>query len=182
VDAKNKFQGRYFEIRPTGAAHAELIIPRAWVKGNADEYPAAGPEYPEGYVVEHYSWKKVITNVSNFIMGTPIIDHYGDLLVTNHRTGETSTLTFKPRGWRGKDAFEIKGNVVNAEDEMVWEIAGREWTREVQFANSQAGTRSSLRAAQASRLTRSMSTRRSTMIQSTCSCGATRTSPPRPST
>ena len=125
VDAKNKFQGRYFEIRPTGIAHAELIIPRSWTKPGT-EYPDAGPEYPEGYVVEHYSWRKVITNVSNFIMGSPIIDHYGDLVVTNHRTGETSTLTFKPRGWRGKDAFEIKGNVQTADGETAWEIAGRE--------------------------------------------------------
>jgi hypothetical protein len=27
-------------------------------------------------------WKKVTTNVSNFIMGSPIIDHYGDLVVS----------------------------------------------------------------------------------------------------
>lgn len=127
VDAKNKFQGRYFEIRPTGVAHAELIIPREWVKG---DYPSAGPEYPEDMVVEHYSWKKVITNVSNFIMGNPIIDHYGDLVVTNHRTGETCTLTFKPRGWRGKDAFEIKGDVRDALGNEQWEIAGR-WDKQL---------------------------------------------------
>lgn len=124
VDAKNKFQGRYFEIRPTGMAHAELIIPRSWTKPDL-KYPNAGPEHPEDHVVEHYSWKKVVTNVSNFIMGTPIIDHYGDLVVTNHRTGETCTLTFKPRGWRGKDAFEIKGIVQDAQGNEAWEIAGR---------------------------------------------------------
>lgn len=125
VDAKNKFQGRYFEIRPTGVAHAELIIPESWVKSGRS-YPKAGPEYPAGRVVEHYSWKKVTTNVSNFIMGNPIIDHYGDLIVTNHRTGETSTLTFKPRGWRGGNAFEIKGNVKDSGGNIVWDIAGRE--------------------------------------------------------
>jgi hypothetical protein len=132
VDAKNKFQGSYFEIRPTGIAHAELIIPRSWVPANLQhKYPDAGPEYPDGYVIEHYSWKKVITNVSNFLMGNPIIDHYGDLVVTNHRTGETSTLTFKPRGWRRKDACEIKGDVRTADGEVEWEIAGREYNRTV---------------------------------------------------
>ncbi|OXC70624.1 hypothetical protein AYX13_00601 [Cryptococcus neoformans] len=124
VDAQNKFQGRSFEIRPTGVAHAELIIPREWVNPSL-EYPDAGPEYGPGLVKEHYSWKKVTTNVSNFIMGSPIIDHYGDLVVTNHRTGETCTLTFKPRGWRGRDAFEIKGNVKDADDNVKWDIAGR---------------------------------------------------------
>ncbi|WVO21082.1 uncharacterized protein IAS62_002386 [Cryptococcus decagattii] len=124
VDAQNKFQGRSFEIRPTGVAHAELIIPREWVKHSL-KYPDAGPEYGPNLVKEHYSWKKVTTNVSNFIMGSPIIDHYGDLVVTNHRTGETCTLTFKPRGWRGKDAFEIKGSVKDADENVKWDIAGR---------------------------------------------------------
>lgn len=123
VDAQNKFQGRSFEIKPTGVAHAELIIPKSWVRRS--DYPAAGPEYGEGLVVEHYSWKKVTTNISNFIMGTPIIDHYGDLIVTNHRTGETCTLTFKPRTWRGKDAMEIKGVVVDAQGRTAWDIAGK---------------------------------------------------------
>jgi hypothetical protein len=54
VDAQNKFQGRSFEIRPTGVAHAELIIPKKWVKGGLN-YPAAGPEYEADHVVEHYS-------------------------------------------------------------------------------------------------------------------------------
>jgi len=124
VDAQNKFQGRSFEIRPTGVAHAELIIPKAWVGPDLD-YPEAGPEYGSDRVIEHYSWKKVTTNISNFIMGNPIIDHYGDLVVTNHRTGETCTLTFKPRGWRGKDAFEIKGSVLDSAGTLIWEIAGR---------------------------------------------------------
>jgi hypothetical protein len=34
-------------------AHADLIIPKAWVGGA--KYPDAGPEYGEGLVVEHYS-------------------------------------------------------------------------------------------------------------------------------
>lgn len=124
VDAQNKFQGRSFEIRPTGVAHAELIIPQEWINPSL-KYPDAGSEYGPGLVKEHYSWKKVTTNVSNFIMGSPIIDHYGDLVVTNHRTGETCTLTFKPRGWRGRDAFEIKGNVKDADENVKWDIAGR---------------------------------------------------------
>ncbi|WVR07787.1 hypothetical protein IAU60_004830 [Kwoniella sp. DSM 27419] len=138
VDAQNKFQGRSFEIRPTGVAHAELIIPKEWVSPGAT-YPAAGAEYGEGLVAEHYSWKKVTTNVSNFIMGTPIIDHYGDLLVTNHRTGETCLLTFKPRGggWTSKTAMEIKGKVVDSDGHTAWDIAGR-W--DSQLIARRAGT------------------------------------------
>jgi hypothetical protein len=79
VDAKNKFMGKSFEIRPTGVAHANLKIPKDW----APEYPPASgePELECGKVIEHYSWKKVTTNVSGFIVGQPTIDHYGDMKV-----------------------------------------------------------------------------------------------------
>jgi oxysterol-binding protein 1 len=34
-------------------------------------------------------------------------------------------LTFKPRGWRGKDAFEISGYVLDASGSVTYDIAGR---------------------------------------------------------
>ncbi|KAH8111175.1 Oxysterol-binding protein-domain-containing protein [Phellopilus nigrolimitatus] len=122
VDAQNKFMGKSFEIRPTGIAHAELIIPE---KFGGPDYPRAKGAMGQGRVVEHYSWKKVTTNVSGFILGSPTIDHYGDMTVVNHRTGDTCVLSFKPRGWRGKDAFEILGQVMDASGTVMLEIAGR---------------------------------------------------------
>lgn len=77
MDAKNKFAGKSFEIRPTGVAHADLKLPEEW----APNYPSAGERNP-GKVIEHYSWKKVITNVSGFILGNPTIDHYGEMTVS----------------------------------------------------------------------------------------------------
>jgi hypothetical protein len=139
VDAQNKFMGRSFEIRPTGVAHVELLLPMDW----APNYPKAEGKGLEGKVIEHYTWKKVATNVSGFILGTPLIDHYGDMIVRpslvwlplllipgdiqikNHRTGDECLLTFKPRGWRGKDAFEIAGHVKDVSGKIVYEIAGR---------------------------------------------------------
>lgn len=69
--------GKSFEIRPTGIAHAELMIPEKL----APHYPKAKGLGGAGRVVEHYSWKKVTTNVSGFILGSPTIDHYGDMKV-----------------------------------------------------------------------------------------------------
>ena len=69
--------GKSFEIRPTGVAHAELLLPEEL----APDYPKAKGKHLEGKVVEHYSWKKVTTNVSGFILGAPTIDHYGDMIV-----------------------------------------------------------------------------------------------------
>ncbi|KAJ7087915.1 Oxysterol-binding protein-domain-containing protein [Mycena belliarum] len=120
VDAQNKFMGKSFEIRPTGVAHTELLIPSEL----APSYPKA-PSPFEGKVCEHYSWKKVTTNVSGFILGSPTIDHYGDMVITNHRTKDTCVLTFKPRGWRGKDAYEISGRVMDPDGRVTYEISGR---------------------------------------------------------
>lgn len=77
VDAQNKFMGKSFEIRPTGVAHAELILNEEW----APEYPKDKHPRNVGKVVEHYSWKKVITNISGFMLGSPTIDHYGEMIV-----------------------------------------------------------------------------------------------------
>ena len=60
MDAQNKFQGRSFEIRPTGVAHAELVIPKRFVKAGL-EYPDAGAEYGEELVLEHYRWVIAMT-------------------------------------------------------------------------------------------------------------------------
>ncbi|KAK2463943.1 hypothetical protein APHAL10511_003994 [Amanita phalloides] len=122
VDAQNRFMGKSFEIRPTGIAHVELLLPKAL----GPSYPkASGAHLGVGRVKEHYTWKKVTTNVSGFILGSPTIDHYGNMEVRNHRTGDRCVLTFKPRGWRGKDAFEITGRVLDARGRAQYEIAGR---------------------------------------------------------
>ncbi|PLW29728.1 hypothetical protein PCASD_15592 [Puccinia coronata f. sp. avenae] len=135
TDAKNKFTGKSFEIKPTGVAHAILNLPNTFdgIKG----YPPHRVNSKR--VEEHYSWKKVTTVVSNFLMGSPTIDHYGDMEITNHRTQEKCVLTFKPRGWRGKDANEVKGSVYDKNGELVWELAGK-WT--TQLIGRRAGSAS----------------------------------------
>jgi oxysterol-binding protein 1 len=81
--------GKSFEIRPTGVAHADLIIPVD--RAGAPGYPPATSPMGKEKVVEHYSWKKVTTNISGFILGQPSIDHYGDMVVS--LSSETSHLS-----------------------------------------------------------------------------------------
>ncbi|KAK0212711.1 Oxysterol-binding protein-domain-containing protein [Desarmillaria ectypa] len=136
VDAQNKFMGKSFEIRPTGVAHAELALPSELGVG----YPKARGVAQAGKVLEHYSWKKVTTNVSGFILGSPTIDHYGEMNVINHRTNDRCVLTFKPRGWRGRDAYEISGHVIDSEGITRYGIAGR-WNEELVAWKAGIGTR-----------------------------------------
>lgn len=82
VDAQNKFMGKSFEIRPTGVAHVELKVPEEWVGGEKDSRGGSSLAGEGKFVVEHYTWKKVTTNVSGFILGSPTIDHYGDMIVS----------------------------------------------------------------------------------------------------
>ncbi|PWN21546.1 hypothetical protein BCV69DRAFT_282264 [Microstroma glucosiphilum] len=137
VDAKSKFLGRTFEIRPTGVAHARLKISKDWLPKAGKGLPEAGPLFP-GKVIEHYTWNKVTTSVSGFIVGSPTIDHVGDLTVENHATGDKCTLTFKPRGWRGGAAREISGQVWNGAGKLVWEIAGK-WDSQLVARKAGAG-------------------------------------------
>lgn len=124
VDAKSKFMGRTFEIKPTGVAHVKLKVDPEWIPGGQGTSLAHAPG-DDKHVLEHYSWNKVTTCISGFITGSTTIDHYGDMVVTNHATGETCTLTFMPRGWRSANAFEIRGKAVDANGKTQWEIAGR---------------------------------------------------------
>ena len=82
--------GKSFEIRPTGVAHAELLLPEEW----APNYPKATGVSGKEKVVEHYSWKKVTTNVSGFILGSPTIDHYGDMIVSSRSRSVSGSTQF----------------------------------------------------------------------------------------
>ncbi|KAN0064494.1 hypothetical protein ACQY0O_002122 [Thecaphora frezii] len=139
VDAKSKFLGRTFEIRPTGVAHVNLKVPKSWIDTDKELTPVRGPNTDPGWVWEHYSWNKVTTSVSGFIVGSPTIDHFGDMEVTNHATGDKCILTFKPRGWRGKDAYEIRGSVYDRHGNLAWDIAGR-WNSQLVARKVGAGS------------------------------------------
>nr|CAG8594925.1 4208_t:CDS:2 [Entrophospora candida] len=126
VDVKSKFWGKSFEALPQGISHARLKVLKecfpTYTNKSAEDFPANGN--PKAFS-EHYSWKKVTTSVNNLMIGKPWIDHYGNMTITNHLTGDQCILTFKARGWRGKDAFEIRGVVKDKDDKEIWEIAGR---------------------------------------------------------
>ena len=137
VDAKSKFLGRMFEIRPTGVAHAKVKIRPEWApESKRGMMPHAAEN--ESLLLEHYSWNKVTTSVSGFITGSPTIDHYGDMTVVNHVTGDVCKLTFKPRGWRSTNAFEIQGEVLDAQGNKVWLITGR-WNSQLIAKRSSGG-------------------------------------------
>jgi oxysterol-binding protein 1 len=101
VDAQNRFTGKSFEIRPTGVANVEILLPAGW----EPTYPKTKNESLDSErAVEHYSWKKVTTNVSGFILGSPTIDHYGDMVVRSIPSVESHhTFTLILQGHKPSD-------------------------------------------------------------------------------
>jgi hypothetical protein len=108
------------ELCPLGTCHVQL------------------PNYNQGKS-EHYSWKKVTTCVNNVILGTLSIEHYGDLIIKNHSTGEECCITFKKKnqGWFGSSSNEsieqnqIVGTVKDGKGVIRYEIKGT-WDDSIQ--------------------------------------------------
>ncbi|ODQ68312.1 hypothetical protein NADFUDRAFT_44915 [Nadsonia fulvescens var. elongata DSM 6958] len=104
---KSKFNGRSFDINPLGVWFLNLR-------------PSNGK-----IVEETYSWKKVTSSVVGIIVGNPVVDNYGEMVIQNHITNEKCVLKFKSRGWTNANSYEIKGNVYDKNGESVWTIGGR---------------------------------------------------------
>lgn len=69
VEIKNKFWGKSVEVVPSGVVH--LRIPRFG---------------------DHFTWSKITTCIHNVVVGKLWIDNYGELIIRNNTTGETSRI------------------------------------------------------------------------------------------
>lgn len=121
-NVKSKFNGRSFDINPLGRWYVVL-------RPNDDNNPE-----------ELYSFRKVTSSVVGIITGSPVVDNYGDMEVINHNTGHKCILHFKSRGWRGANAYEVKGTCENPDGVAEWIVAGK-WNDKI-FAKKITGQQS----------------------------------------
>lgn len=112
-NVKSKFYGRSFDINPTGLWYLKIR-------------PNKGCDVEE----EIYTFRKVTSSVVGIITGSPTVDNYGDMEITNHTLGVKCILKFKARGWRGANAYELKGTVVNSAGIPQWLVGGR-WSDKI---------------------------------------------------
>jgi len=109
VSSKLKFTGTTVEVRPEGGC--QLTLPASGWGGDG-----AG---------DHYTWRRVRSFVTNIIVGQMGMDHYGDLRVTNHTTGESCTVTFVERGiFDSRPEHTLEGDMLAAGGERV-ALSGR---------------------------------------------------------
>jgi len=74
---------------------------------------------------EHFKWEAVRTAVHNVIIGSLWIDHYGDCMIVNKKTGETAKINFKACGWFSKGWHEISGEICDAKGTPCISLIGK---------------------------------------------------------
>ncbi|AAS52906.2 AER225Wp [Eremothecium gossypii ATCC 10895] len=100
-----KFYGRSFDVKHLGLYYITLR-----------------PD--DGSGEEIYTFNKPNNSVIGILIGKPELDNHGEVTVTNHSTGDYTTLHFKPRGWRSANAFEVRGEVFDCNGVKKWVLGG----------------------------------------------------------
>lgn len=101
---KLKFWGKSVEAEPKGLITLEL------------------PKYNESY-----TWTNPTCCVHNIIVGQLWIEQYGNVEITNHRTGERCFLNFKPCGLFGKELHKVEGYILDKSKKKLCSLYGK-WT------------------------------------------------------
>uniref|UniRef100_A0A1I7ZDC3 Oxysterol-binding protein n=1 Tax=Steinernema glaseri TaxID=37863 RepID=A0A1I7ZDC3_9BILA len=97
---KTTFRGKFLSVTPVGFTHVEI--------GR-----------------NHYSYQKITTTVHNIIVGKLWIDNHGDMLITNHTTGEKMTVKFHAYSYFSRDApRRVSGMVKDSSGKVQWLMRG----------------------------------------------------------
>ncbi|KAM4688817.1 oxysterol-binding protein-related protein 1 isoform 2-T2 [Discoglossus pictus] len=101
---KLKFWGKSVEAEPKGIITLELL------KHN-----------------EAYTWTNPTCCVHNIIVGKLWIEQYGNMEITNHKTGEKCIINFKPCGLFGKELHKVEGYIQDKSKKKLCALYGK-WT------------------------------------------------------
>uniref|UniRef100_A0A8D1GBB9 Oxysterol-binding protein n=1 Tax=Sus scrofa TaxID=9823 RepID=A0A8D1GBB9_PIG len=101
---KLKFWGKSVEAEPKGTITLELL------------------EHNEAY-----TWTNPTCCVHNIIVGKLWIEQYGNVEITNHKTGDKCILNFKPCGLFGKELHKVEGYIQDKSKKKVCALYGK-WT------------------------------------------------------
>uniref|UniRef100_A0A8U7MRY5 Oxysterol-binding protein n=1 Tax=Corvus moneduloides TaxID=1196302 RepID=A0A8U7MRY5_CORMO len=101
---KLKFWGKSVEAEPKGTMTLELL------------------EHNEAY-----TWTNPTCCVHNIIVGKLWIEQYGNVEITNHKTGEKCVLSFKPCGLFGKELHKVEGYIQDKSKRKLCALYGK-WT------------------------------------------------------
>lgn len=106
---KTKFWGKSYEIIPSGNVH--VTISRDAGEGE-----------------DHFKWAKVISCLRNVLGSKKWIENYGEMVITNERTGDEARLTFKSSGtFFGSSSSnnEVTGVIRSGDGSKTIKLSGR---------------------------------------------------------
>lgn len=109
----SQFRGRSFDFKHLGKMFCVL-------RPDSGVVSQSGEQVYE----ELYLWKKVNTSVVGILSGSPTVDNFGLMTVTNHTTGDIIEVNLKQRGWSAKGAYQLSGTALNAKGEPKWAMGG----------------------------------------------------------
>ncbi|CAN3362288.1 oxysterol-binding protein homolog 1 [Diutina catenulata] len=115
----SQFRGRSFDFKHLGKMFCVL-------RPDSGVVSQSGEQVYE----ELYSWKKVNTSVVGILSGSPTVDNFGLMTVTNHTTGDIIEVNLKQRGWSAKGAYQLSGTALNAKGEPKWAMGGH-WNSKI---------------------------------------------------
>ncbi|XP_015276232.1 PREDICTED: oxysterol-binding protein-related protein 1 isoform X2 [Gekko japonicus] len=76
---------------------------------------------------EAYTWTNPTCCVHNIIVGKLWIEQYGNMEITNHKTGDKCMLNFKPCGLFGKELHKVEGYIQDKSKKKLCALYGK-WT------------------------------------------------------
>lgn len=113
--------------------HLEMTL-KTKFKGNSAEAQVEGECWLTiAKFNDFITWNHLDTCANNVIIGGMWVDHYGDLIIKNHTTGDTATITFTRSGFFGVGRYEILGYVKDKDGKPKLKLTGK-WN-EVVYAS-----------------------------------------------
>lgn len=101
TELKSKFYGNSTEVFISGTNH--LLIHRTG---------------------ENITWGHIVTCCHNIILGSLWLDHYGDLVLNNHTTGDRCVMKFNKAGYFGAGRFAVTGEVMDKDGNVKVTLRG----------------------------------------------------------
>jgi len=102
TELKSKFYGNSSEVFITGTNHLRL-----------------------NKTGDHITWGHLVSCCHNIIIGSLWLDHYGELTIANHTTGDKCLLKFHKAGWLGAGRYGVTGEVFDKDGNSRIKIRGK---------------------------------------------------------
>ncbi|XP_068252169.1 oxysterol-binding protein-related protein 1 isoform X3 [Nyctibius grandis] len=109
------------------AAFAVSAVASQWERTGKPFNPLLGETYELIRHNEAYTWTNPTCCVHNIIVGKLWIEQYGNVEITNHKTGEKCVLNFKPCGLFGKELHKVEGYIQDKSKKKLCALYGK-WT------------------------------------------------------